>query len=98
MITILRVLEKGCSLHDVLEAVRPHLDLSFETILAHINTIFVLATRQGAIMQNERYLRLKVSVGVWAKEISSTNGLSFYVLLTSTSALPCQFVSGWVWG
>lgn len=50
-------------MHDVLEAVRPHLDLSFETILAHINTIFVLATRQGAMMHHERYLRLKVSWG-----------------------------------
>lgn len=44
----------------MLEAVRPHLILNFENILAHINTIYVLKTKQGAMNKHERYLRLKV--------------------------------------
>lgn len=56
-----RVCEANCPLLEVLEAVRPHLQLSFENILAHINTIYVLKTKQGAMGLHERYLRLKVS-------------------------------------
>lgn len=55
-----RVVEANCPLLEVLEAVRPHLQLTFENILAHINTIYVLKTRQGAMGLHERYLRLKV--------------------------------------
>ncbi|KAJ6640086.1 Guanylate cyclase soluble subunit beta-1 [Pseudolycoriella hygida] len=54
-----RVSEANCPLLEVLEAVRPHLQLSFENILAHINTIYVLKTKQGAMGLHERYLRLK---------------------------------------
>ena len=44
--------------------VRPHLELTFENILSHINTVYVLRTKKG-IMQFEAteeysYLRLKV--------------------------------------
>lgn len=55
-----RVAENDCPLLEVLEAVRPHLILNFENILAHINTIYVLKTKQGAMNKHERYLRLKV--------------------------------------
>ena len=54
--------DEGCSLLEVLEAIRPHLQLTFENVLAHINTIYVLQTRQGAMGKHERYLRLKVSI------------------------------------
>lgn len=43
--------------------VRPHLELTFQNILSHINTIYVLKTRAGVMQVNEppeyRYLRLK---------------------------------------
>ncbi|GAB0092356.1 Guanylate cyclase [Sergentomyia squamirostris] len=54
-----RVSEDNCPLLEVLEAVRPHLDMTFENILAHINTIYVLKTKQGAMCERELYLRLK---------------------------------------
>ncbi|XP_065345782.1 guanylate cyclase soluble subunit beta-1 [Cloeon dipterum] len=41
-------LAQSCQLADVLEMVRPHLDLTFENILSHINTVYVLRTRPGA--------------------------------------------------
>lgn len=45
--------------------VRPHLELTFENILSHINTVYVLRTKKG-IMKFEgseeySYLRLKVT-------------------------------------
>lgn len=55
-----RVMEEDCSLLEILEAIRPHLQLTFDNILAHINTIYVLQTRQGAMGKHERFLRLKV--------------------------------------
>lgn len=55
-----RVIEGDCPLLEVLEVVRPHLQLTFENILAHINTIYVLKTRQGAMGRHQRNLRLKV--------------------------------------
>lgn len=57
--------KEGCLLTDVLEPVRPHLDLTFENILAHINTVYVLKTRPGALNAEPgtppefTYLRLK---------------------------------------
>lgn len=58
-----RVAEENCSLIEVVEAIRPHLQLTFENILSHINTIYVLQTRQGAMSSRheQRFLRLKVS-------------------------------------
>ncbi|XP_050081235.1 guanylate cyclase soluble subunit beta-1 [Anopheles maculipalpis] len=54
-----RIYEKNCPLLALFEAVRPHLQLSFENILAHINTIYVLKTKSGVMSKSERYLRLK---------------------------------------
>ncbi|XP_055923667.1 guanylate cyclase soluble subunit beta-1 [Eupeodes corollae] len=54
-----RVAAESCSLLEVLEAIRPHLQLTFENVLAHINTIYVMQTKQGAMGKHERYLRLK---------------------------------------
>ena len=48
--------------------VRPHLELTFENILSHINTVYVLKTKPGVMEAEHRdvtqefsYLRLKVS-------------------------------------
>lgn len=65
--TIARIIPKAesgdCLLTDILEAVRPHLDLTFENILSHINTIYVLKTLPGAMESDAppeyRQLRLK---------------------------------------
>lgn len=55
-----RLTETNSLLNDVLEAVRPHVNLTFDNILAHINTIYVLKTKSGALA-GQGYLRLKVS-------------------------------------
>lgn len=65
--TILRVIPKvidfDCKITDILDPVRPHLQLTFENILSHINTIYVLKTKSGVMEVNVapeyRYLRLK---------------------------------------
>lgn len=45
---------------EILEAVRPHLQLTFDNILSHINTIYVLSTKKGMdAKQHERNVRLK---------------------------------------
>lgn len=56
-----RLCQVQCKLVDVLEAVRPHVNLTFGNILAHINTIYVLKTKAGVLAkQGGGYLRLKV--------------------------------------
>ncbi|XP_046394572.1 guanylate cyclase soluble subunit beta-1 [Ischnura elegans] len=56
--TVARILpdvtEPDCKVTDVLEMVRPHLDLTFEHVLSHIDTVFVLRTREGAIGRRRR--------------------------------------------
>lgn len=54
--------EQNCPLLDVLEPVRPHIQLSFQTILAHISTIYVLKTKPGTMLQEEMFMRLKVII------------------------------------
>lgn len=50
----------------ILFQVRPHLDLTFDNILAHINTVYVLRTKPGIMrtQASEEFatLRLKVSL------------------------------------
>ncbi|XP_026473245.1 guanylate cyclase soluble subunit beta-1 [Ctenocephalides felis] len=41
-----------CLLTDVLFAVRPHLKLTFDNVLSHINTVYVLKTKPGAMCGN----------------------------------------------
>nr|CAH7729711.1 unnamed protein product [Callosobruchus chinensis] len=52
-----------CKVTDILDTVRPHLDLTFENILSHINTVYVLKTRTGVMQADAppeyRFLRLK---------------------------------------
>ncbi|XP_011499391.1 PREDICTED: guanylate cyclase soluble subunit beta-1 isoform X2 [Ceratosolen solmsi marchali] len=65
--TIIRVIpqvcSRNCKLNDILLTVRPHLELTFENILSHINTVYVLRTKKGVMQVNasEEYsdLRLK---------------------------------------
>ncbi|XP_033323715.1 guanylate cyclase soluble subunit beta-1-like [Megalopta genalis] len=65
--TITRVIPQVCSgnckLNDILWTVRPHLELTFENILSHINTVYVLRTKDGVTRVNTSkkhpYLRLK---------------------------------------
>ncbi|KAJ8944007.1 hypothetical protein NQ318_021722 [Aromia moschata] len=58
-----KVTSKDCRVGDILDTVRPHLELTFENILAHINTVYVLKTRPEVMRVNTsldyRYLRLK---------------------------------------
>ncbi|KAI5738699.1 hypothetical protein M8J77_010074 [Diaphorina citri] len=52
----------NCTLTHILDPVRPHLDLTFDNILAHINTVYVLKTKPG-IMQTgaeECYSTLRI--------------------------------------
>lgn len=59
LVSICRMAEERCGVLEVLEAVRPHLDLTFDNILAHIDTLYVLKTTTGALAK-QGYLRLKV--------------------------------------
>ncbi|OAD61386.1 Guanylate cyclase soluble subunit beta-1 [Eufriesea mexicana] len=65
--TITRVIPQvssgNCKLNDILLTVRPHLELTFENILSHINTVYVLRTKKGVMRvdasEEYSYLRLK---------------------------------------
>nr|CAD7403925.1 unnamed protein product [Timema poppensis] len=62
-----RVTRPNCKVTDILDTVRPHLELTFENILSHINTVYVLKTKPGVMeVQGQKdaplefsYLRLK---------------------------------------
>ncbi|CAM1304733.1 GUCY1B3 (predicted), partial [Pycnogonum litorale] len=41
--------QTNCKVTDVLEMVRPHMEFNFNNILSHINTVFVLKTREGVL-------------------------------------------------
>ena len=56
-----KVSEINCWLLDVLEAVRPHIKMTFQNILSHINTIYVLKTKQEVMIKPEMFIRLKVN-------------------------------------
>lgn len=56
-----KLLDDNCSLSDILEAVRPHIYLSFQNILSHISTIYVLKTKSGTMLEPNMFMRLKVS-------------------------------------
>ncbi|CAG9762829.1 unnamed protein product [Ceutorhynchus assimilis] len=58
-----KVTEPECLVTDVLDPIRPHLELTFENILSHINTIYVLKTKYGVMQVDAppeyRFLRIK---------------------------------------
>lgn len=64
-----KVAEQNCHLLDILEPIRPHIQLSFQTILSHISTIYVLKTKQNVMLEPDMVMRLKVRVGVKMKVI-----------------------------
>lgn len=65
--SVLRVIpklaEENCNLLDILEPIRPHIQLSFRTILSHITTIYVLKTKPGMMLESDMFMRLKVNDG-----------------------------------
>lgn len=69
--------EDLCPLLEVIEVVRPHLNLTFENILSHINTIYVLKTKQEAMANREPSLRLKVYKFLFNKNIQLSQKLLF---------------------
>ncbi|KAL1130144.1 hypothetical protein AAG570_013082 [Ranatra chinensis] len=42
----------NCKLTDLIDPVRPHLEVTFDNILAHINTVYVLKTKHGVMKNN----------------------------------------------
>ncbi|GFS53639.1 guanylate cyclase soluble subunit beta-1 [Nephila pilipes] len=48
---------RSCQVTDLFEMVRPHVSFTFNNILAHINTVFVLKTKDKK--NNDRSMRLK---------------------------------------
>ncbi|XP_054262325.1 guanylate cyclase soluble subunit beta-1 [Macrosteles quadrilineatus] len=56
-------LQPGTRITDILVPVRPHLDLTFDNILAHINTVYVLRSKEDVVVnvssQDFSSLRLK---------------------------------------
>jgi guanylate cyclase soluble subunit beta len=56
-----KIRDDHCNLLDILEAIRPHITISFQSILAHINTIYVLRTKSGVMLEPDMVMRLKVS-------------------------------------
>ncbi len=64
-----KVAEENCHLLDILEPIRPHIQLSFQTILSHISTIYVLKTRQNVMLEADMFMRLKVKWDeIWSDE------------------------------
>jgi guanylate cyclase soluble subunit beta len=56
-----KVAEQDCNLLDILEPIRPHIQLSFQTILSHISTIYVLKTKPETMLESDTVMRLKVN-------------------------------------
>ncbi|CAF4951925.1 unnamed protein product [Pieris macdunnoughi] len=59
-----RLNKPGCKITDVLETVRPHLEMTFANVLAHINTVYVLKTKPEEMSVSDHHediasLRLK---------------------------------------
>ncbi|KAG5681351.1 hypothetical protein PVAND_010795 [Polypedilum vanderplanki] len=54
-----KINENHCNLLDILEAIRPHIELSFQSILAHISTIYVLKTKACVMLEPDMFMRLK---------------------------------------
>lgn len=67
-----KVGEENCNLLDVLDPIRPHIQLSFQTILAHISTIYVLKTKAGMMLEANTFMRLKVCM-IWQELMFAAN-------------------------
>ncbi|XP_074601582.1 guanylate cyclase soluble subunit beta-1-like isoform X2 [Brevipalpus obovatus] len=49
---VLPELTKGCRVTDAFEMIRPHVEFTFDNVLSHINTIFVLISRETSESSN----------------------------------------------
>ena len=47
-----RIIEDRCHVGDLFTMIRPHMDFTFQTILSHINTIFVLCSNEGVLQDS----------------------------------------------
>lgn len=56
-----KLADAECNLLDILEPIRPHIQLSFQSILSHISTIYVLKTRPNVMLESDMFMRLKVN-------------------------------------
>ncbi|XP_075545758.1 guanylate cyclase soluble subunit beta-1-like isoform X1 [Dermacentor variabilis] len=52
--------QENSRISDFMELVRPHMELTFDNILAHINTVYVLRTRAAAGQTGERATRMRL--------------------------------------
>lgn len=64
-ISIARVLpaftESDCRITDAMEMIRPHMDFTFNNVLAHINTVFVLRSKFGSFNENgKEFTRMRL--------------------------------------
>ncbi|KAF2360651.1 Adenylyl cyclase class-3/4/guanylyl cyclase [Trinorchestia longiramus] len=48
-----KLMNKDLSINDLFDVVRPHMDVTFELIISHINTIYVLRTKHGLIQMRD---------------------------------------------
>ena len=51
-----------CRVDDIFDMVRPHMDFTFDHILSHINTVFVLRTKEGVLtnyVQDDNFNKLE---------------------------------------
>ena len=46
---IIPAMRIGCNINDTFDVIRPHMDLTFDSILAHINTVYVLRSKYGHV-------------------------------------------------
>ncbi|CAN8012772.1 putative soluble guanylyl cyclase beta subunit [Ixodes scapularis] len=52
--------QENSRISDLMELVRPHMELTFDNILAHINTVYVLRTRVAAGQPGDRATRMRL--------------------------------------
>ncbi|XP_059146235.1 LOW QUALITY PROTEIN: guanylate cyclase soluble subunit beta-1-like [Physella acuta] len=55
-LSIGRVLPKvnnSCQITELFDMIRPHMEFGFDNILSHINTVFVLITKQGVLTRDD---------------------------------------------
>ncbi|KAI9557744.1 hypothetical protein GHT06_017573 [Daphnia sinensis] len=54
-----------CKITDILRMVRPHMELTFENLLAHINTVYILVTKEK---KNDVHDKAVPSLATWRHE------------------------------
>lgn len=54
------VANDNCKIDDVFEMIRPHMKFTFHHILSHINTVYVLRSREGVCKTYAETLRMRI--------------------------------------